>query len=142
MNPLDFHKVAEYLIAKGGAAEFRSAISRAYYGTFLFCCKKINEIGFNLPRDATAHTQVARYLNNCDDFKLQNVAYQLSDLRTIRNIADYDLNSKKVEKLKNAKANVKQAKKMVRTINDRFNENSKEIALKIEYYRKNILRLP
>ena len=82
MNPLDFHKVADNLVRQAGAAEFRSAISRAYYGIFLFCCKKINEIGFNLPRDATAHVQVTRYLNNCDDFKLQSVASQLKDLRS------------------------------------------------------------
>jgi len=120
MDPLDFHKVADNLVKQAGAAEFRSAISRAYYGIFLFCCKKINEMGFNLPRDASAHVQLTQYLNNCDDFKLQSVASQLKDLRSIRNLADYDLNSKKVEKFENVKANVQQAKKMAQTVNDRF----------------------
>ena len=142
MNPLDFHKVAENLIAQDGAAELRSAISRAYYGTFLFCCKKINDLGYNLPRDATVHDEVRQYLNNCGVFKLKSVASQLLDLRTTRNRADYDLNSKEVEKLENVKANVQQAKKMARTINDLFDKNCKQISLKIKDYRINVKGLP
>ena len=142
MNPLDFHKVADNLVNQEGAAELRSAISRAYYGTFLFCCKKINDLGFNLPRDATAHGEVSKYLNNCDIFKLKSAAYQLINLRSKRNSADYDLNNKKVEKIKNVKGNVLQAKKIVKTINDCFTKDSDQIALKIEDYRKNVLKLP
>ena len=141
MNPLDFHKVADYLVRQDGAAELRSAISRAYYGTFLYCCKKINELGFNLPRDATAHTQVSQYLNNCGDLKLQSVASQLSDLRHTRNLADYFLTCEKVEKPDNARANVQQAKKMVQIVKDRFDKNSTDIASKIEEYRKRITGL-
>ena len=142
MNPLDFHKVADNLVNQEGAAELRSAISRAYYGTFLFCCKKINDLGFNLPRDAAAHVIVSKYLNNCGVFKLKSVASQLTNLRLTRNFADYDLNNKKVEKIKNVKGNVLQAKKIVKTISDCFNIDSDQIALKIEDYRKKVLKLP
>lgn len=140
MNPLDFHKLASSLIAQNGAAEFRTAISRAYYGAFLFCCKKINGIGFNLPSDYTAHEQVKRYLNNCGDFQLQKVASQLLGLRQTRNKADYDLKCKSVEIEKNANFTVKQAKRMIQIIDDRFSSNGREIAVNIEKYRTEVLK--
>ena len=138
MDPLDFHKLASKLVIQGGTAEFRTAISRAYYSTFLLCCKRINDLGFNLPRDARSHEEVKCYLNNCDDFKLSQVAFQLLDLRHKRNWADYDLNCKQVENKKNATGALKQAERMISTINNRFNEKSSEITDKINEYRKNV----
>ena len=106
MNPLDFQKLASYLVTKNGAAEFRTAISRSYYGVFLLCCKKINELGFNLPQDASAHDHVRRYLNNCGDFQLEKISSQLLDMRSERNRADYVMGDTKVEYKNNANKSV------------------------------------
>ena len=60
------------------------------------------------------------------------------DLRQKRNWADYDLKCKKVEDEKNAIGAFKQAQRMISAIDDRFNENSKEITANICEYRKNV----
>ncbi len=140
MDPLDFHKVALHLVSKegAGAAEFRTAISRSYYGTYHFCYKKINDIGFNLPRGSAAHGMVKNYLSRCGDFKLEVIAKKLGDLHSKRIKADYNLYSKDVENEKTVKGIVEQANRMISTINNRFNENSTIITEKIKEYRKKI----
>jgi len=142
MNPLDFHKVAEHLISQGGAAEFRTAISRAYYGTYLFCYENINDLGFNLPRGSSAHGEIKCYLNNCGDYKLSKIASQLGDLHNKRIKADYFLYDNEVEKEKVAKAIFEQANRMINTIKNRFEENKDKITINIEDYRRNVLKLP
>ena len=98
MDPVEFNKLPSFLVnKKGGVAAYRTAISRAYYSAFLSCCKKINDLGFNLPRDAKAHVEVKKYLNNCGIFQLKTIASQILDLRMDRNKADYDINNTKIE---------------------------------------------
>ena len=141
MDPLDFKKIAVSLLEIGGAAACRTAISRAYYSIFLLCRIKINEIGINLPRDYKAHESVKQYFNNCDDFQLCKVAKQLSDIRTDRNNADYDLTKKYVEKPENAKARLKTVDRMIDTVNKSFYENERNISEKMHEYHKIILGL-
>ncbi len=138
MDPLDFNKIASHLVSKGGAAAFRTAISRAYYGTYLFLFNNMNDLGIILPRNMTSHVKVKSYLNNCGDSKLLVVASQLGDMHSKRIKADYNLNNKDVESKKTAIGIVKQANKMNNTIKERFETNSEEIIDKINEYRSKV----
>ena len=138
MEPAEYNDLASELIDKGGVAKMRTAFSRCYYGSFLYCKKRINGIGFNLPRDATAHEMIQRYLNNCGITELSIVASFLNDLRNKRNKADYDLEDRTTEIKKNAQLALLSSKRIIEDVNNVLKKNSNEIKKAIEKYRKNI----
>lgn len=88
---------AEYLdLAKrlsrddGGEAEFRTAISRAYYAVF---CKARNRLianGSSIPKDALAHEQVWREYRAAASNIMNNIGINGDRLRKKRKTADYD----------------------------------------------------
>lgn len=91
MNANDFLTLATQLVGGSTEAEWRTAISRAYYAAFHTARDLFESMGFAVPRADLAHQYLYHRLNNCGHAQLQQAGRDLSDLRTLRNLADYDL---------------------------------------------------
>ena len=81
-NPEEVIDVAEHLSSLEGEANARSAISRAYYGVFLFA-RDLADIDDECP---TAHVDTWKHYVKCGEGE---VADGLRELRRQRNVADY-----------------------------------------------------
>jgi len=93
MAPDDFISLAGRLAATANAEEavYRTAVSRAYYGTFHLALSLLNELGFHAPRTANVHVFVQHHLNASGQSSACIAASLLSDLHAARNRADYQL---------------------------------------------------
>jgi uncharacterized protein (UPF0332 family) len=93
MKPRDFLEVADALSMANKEADWRTAVSRAYYAAFHVAWRLLQGPGFQIPRADQAHAYLWRRLSNCGHIDVENAGKDLSDLRRVRNWADYDLDS-------------------------------------------------
>jgi uncharacterized protein (UPF0332 family) len=93
MNAQDFLTLARALAAGNSEAEWRTAISRAYYATFHTARELLRDLGFVVPRDDSAHRYLIYRLNNGQHPSAERAGLDLDRLRSDRNAADYDLRS-------------------------------------------------
>jgi uncharacterized protein (UPF0332 family) len=91
MNHRDFLHVADDLVTGLTEADWRSAVSRAYYAAFHTGRLLLEQCGFAVPRAEQAHAYLWLRLANCGQVDLQNAGNDLNTLRQMRNQADYDL---------------------------------------------------
>src|SRR5437588_242072 len=91
MTGQDFLTVAERLAKEATEADWRSAVSRAYYAAFHETRQVFQDLGFAVPKADRCHNYLSARLQNCGDAQLQAAGRALSDLRQSRNQADYDL---------------------------------------------------
>jgi hypothetical protein len=91
MNPRDFLDVAYDLVIGGKEAEWRSAVSRAYYPVFHVAMRLLRQCGFTVPRADQAHQYPWQRLANSGHPDVRNASNDSFHLRKIRNHADYDL---------------------------------------------------
>ncbi len=91
MNPRDFLEVAGEWAAGSREAEWRSAVSRAYYAAFHATCRLLSQCGFVVPQGDQAHGYLWLRLSNSGHPQVQSAGSNLRLLRTLRNRADYDL---------------------------------------------------
>lgn len=91
MNPHDFLEVANALITGTSEAEWRSAVSRAYYAAFHVARLLFQQCGFAVPRADRAHAYLWLRLTNSGHIDVQEAGNALNTLRGMRNEADYDL---------------------------------------------------
>jgi uncharacterized protein (UPF0332 family) len=91
MNPREFLDVADDLIAGSREADWRSAVSRAYYAAFHVARDLLLQCGFDVPRGDQAHIYLSRRLANSGHPDVENAGNDLNFLRALRNRADYDL---------------------------------------------------
>lgn len=87
----DFLVLAEKWVQAPTEAEWRSAVSRAYYGVFHQARNLIRDLGFVVPRGDQAHAYLWLRLSNSLHAQLQLAGSELNSLRRERNRADYDL---------------------------------------------------
>jgi uncharacterized protein (UPF0332 family) len=85
-----FLEVAEDLSAGSREADWRSAVSRAYYAGFHTARWLFERLGFEVPRGDSAHAYLWMRLANSGHPDVQNAGDQLNPLRNARNRADYD----------------------------------------------------
>jgi uncharacterized protein (UPF0332 family) len=86
----------------GGAADLRSAISRAYYSAFLVARSFLEEIGYSVTMLGRSHEVVAHALRESGERELIRAASDLGTLGTDRRIADYELHKTSVEQVARA----------------------------------------
>lgn len=91
MNPHDFLELANEWITGMREAEWRSAVSRAYYAAFHVACDLLRKCGFQVPRGDHAHGYVWLRLCGSGHPLIQDAGNNLNHLRRIRNWSDYDL---------------------------------------------------
>ena len=91
MNPRDFLDVANDLVTGVREADWRSAVSRAYYSAFHVARDLLRHCGFVVPHADQAHSYLWLRLSNCGHLAIEEAGRRLGKLRTNRNGADYDL---------------------------------------------------
>ena len=91
MNPRDLLDVANDLVTGLREADWRSAVSRAYYAAFHVARLLLRQCGFVVPRTDQAHSYIWLRLSNCGHPDIVKAGSDLRDLRSERNAADYDL---------------------------------------------------
>jgi uncharacterized protein (UPF0332 family) len=91
MDPHDFLDLAGTLADGMSEAEWRSAVSRAYYGVFHLARKLLLQCGFSVPQADQAHAYLWLRLSNSGHPDMQSAGADLKVLRSKRNQADYDL---------------------------------------------------
>jgi hypothetical protein len=87
MDPLQFQKVADYLVLARGEAFERSAVSRWYYGAYLYVRDALLP---HFRREYLDHKWLPEALSNCRSASLQQIGHNLKTLRDDRRLADYD----------------------------------------------------
>src|SRR5437867_3401381 len=90
MNPRDFLSLAESLAKGGGAAERRSAISRAYYAVYNVAEAFLEQMGFPPPR-RDYHIRLQHRLLNSGDGDVAKIGSDLGNFHVRRNRADYKM---------------------------------------------------
>lgn len=87
----DFIGLAGRLAVLPGASEaaFRTAVSRAYYGTFHLARTFLEEIGFPVARNLNAHGYLQRQLLNSGHAEGKTAGQILRTLHRNRIVADY-----------------------------------------------------
>lgn len=88
---------------------YRSAISRAYYGAFHLAVEFLSEFGATVPRGPQGHEIAWRSLYSLPIRAAKDAANHLNELRGIRNKADYALDWKGMDSLRNAQDKVQMA---------------------------------
>jgi hypothetical protein len=95
MNPCDYIDFATKLSSSaGGAAEYRSAASRAYYGAFNLAMQFLNDMPHYFPRSQqgkSKHDWVQRMLKNSKVPEAMALGKLLQDAQDDRTDADYEL---------------------------------------------------
>src|SRR5712671_665398 len=91
MDGSEFLEVAWDLVTGEREADWRSAVSRAYYAVFHVARRLLFQCGFSVPHADQAHAYVWRRLSNSGHPDVDNAGQNLSYLRGVRNEADYDL---------------------------------------------------
>jgi uncharacterized protein (UPF0332 family) len=91
MTARDILDVADALITGSKEAEWRSAVSRAYYAAFHVARQLLLQCGFVVPQGDQAHAYLWLRLANSGHPDVQIAGNDLNFLRKMRNWADYDL---------------------------------------------------
>ena len=140
MSPRSFLDLADELAVGDGEAEWRSAVSRAYYAAFHVGRDFLIRCGFEAPRADQVHAYLILRLMNSGNAQLAHSARDLADLRSRRNYADYDLNGDFPQRL--ASTLVFKAADAVRVFEDYIAEPSAiaTVAAAILAYERDVLR--
>lgn len=105
MDPKTFLNTALFLCHHGNhEAEYRSAISRAYYACFLTLqkilyvhCNPQTHINGKISKE-TSHRDVATYISQAQDISVKKIGIILKSLRGNRKDADYKMGKNIVKK--------------------------------------------
>jgi uncharacterized protein (UPF0332 family) len=90
MNWRDFLLVASRLAAENTEADWRTAVSRAYYAAFHVARQLLADLRFSVPRADRAHQYLVFRLSNSGEAAVEQAGRDLDTLRRLRNRADYD----------------------------------------------------
>jgi uncharacterized protein (UPF0332 family) len=138
MNPLEFLALARQLASGSRESEWRSAVSRAYYGAYHSSHSLVVGCGVRTPKVSNVHEKVPMCLQNSGDANLALAGAKLSSLRSVRNEADYDLRSRKFGSQKAIETYLQIAEEIVDAVVDQHTE--KTIRTPLRAYAKNTLR--
>jgi uncharacterized protein (UPF0332 family) len=97
MHGRDFLHLAQSLLSGSTEAEWRSAVSRAYYAAFHVARDLLLHCQFAVPRGEQAHGYLWLRLSNASAAAVIAAGRDLKSVRSSRNWADYDLGSPVVQ---------------------------------------------
>lgn len=136
---LDFLTLAESWISGATEAEWRSAVSRAYYGAFHAARNLMDDLGFSVPRADRAHAYLWLRLSNCSNAAVSGAGADLNLLRTDRNRADYDVAG--TLSRADARIQVQAARRIMRLLADAALEPTRaQITDAMRTYERDVLR--
>jgi hypothetical protein len=81
MNWRDFPSLAARLAAGAAEADWRAAVSRAYYAAFHVARQLFAGLNFTVPRADRAHQYLVFRLSNCGDSAVEQAGRDLETLR-------------------------------------------------------------
>ncbi len=134
----EFLRLAEHYATGTTEADWRSAVSRAYYAAFHVARAFLTELGFDTPRADAAHAYLWRRLENGGHVPLALAGSRLNQLRGERNRADYDLQTDL--RWKDAQAAVKSAAMIVTALQSLPPNARQQITEAMKNYEHNVLR--
>ncbi len=139
MAPREFLMLAKMLQSGQTEAGWRTAISRAYYAGFHAARQLLLGWGFQIGRSDQAHAGITRRLAAASIVELETAARELTDLRSKRNAADYDLD--RVCRSELAARCVKLAELILKLLSVDISRQQQEQTIQaIRDYERNILR--
>jgi uncharacterized protein (UPF0332 family) len=99
---------------KSGPADFRTAISRAYYAVYHLARKFLNEeMGFHCARRDQEHQWIQRHFLNCSaGSAASEIGRHLQNMHEDRKCADYELNDMDIEAKSAATAALERAREV------------------------------
>lgn len=115
MRPRQFLDLAADLAENTDPAACRSAISRAYYAAFHGAANFLRRMGFHPPKK-DYHVVLQRRLLASQDKELEKAGSDLGDFHVKRIRADYKLDDKASESQSNARAAVREATRILETL--------------------------
>jgi hypothetical protein len=140
MKGRDFLTLANSLASGTTEAEWRLAVSRAYYAAFHVARELFESLGFQVPRSDRAHNYLAIRLQNCGVAHVQSAGRNLDQLRGDRNFADYDV--QKPFWHKNCAAQVQSAVLVIQILDGATSEPTRtQIADGMKVYEQTVLRV-
>jgi uncharacterized protein (UPF0332 family) len=86
----DYLLLATRLTMCSTEADWRTAISRAYYAAFHVARRVFADLHFAVPRADRAHQYLVFRLSNSGESVVEHAGRNLETLRRLRNRADYD----------------------------------------------------
>ncbi len=119
-------------------AEWRCAVSRAYYAAFHECRTTLVALGFVVPRADLAHAFLWRRLENSGHDHAIRIGTELSMLRRDRNRADYDLHTNVTQVV--AFAAVGSATWIISTLENLTPDDRQKITEAMKIYERDVLR--
>ena len=125
MDPREFYILASRLSAGPGPAEFRSAVSRAYYAAFHIGSQLLDALGFKVSAGSGGHGEVRNHLHNCGDPEVMAAISKLGGLHSKRIRADYHFDKTDVENPKTVEGLIKDAGNIIRALDECFVEPKK-----------------
>jgi uncharacterized protein (UPF0332 family) len=90
MNWRAFLPLAAQLAQGSTEADWRTAVSRAYYAAFHVARRLLSDLRFTVPRADRAHQYLVFRLGNSGASAVEQAGRDLDTLRRLRNRADYD----------------------------------------------------
>lgn len=142
MNPREFYQFAAKLAGERGAAQLRSASSRAYYAVYNVGVTFLNEV-VPISKGAAAHGQVQKLLANSGEANVVGVGSDLGDLHSRRIDADYEMADVRCEHPQTVTATVAEAGRMIELLDQAFTgARSTGIKRTIQQYWTQTLREP
>lgn len=131
--------VGTTLAAGSTEAEWRTAVSRAYYAAFHGACDLLFLCGFSVPRAEQAHAYLSLRLSNAGDAQVVRAGKRLQLLRRNRNWADYEFRRLLDQLL--AKSQVQIAQDILSILEAAALEPIKtQITNTMKIYERNVLR--
>lgn len=135
----DFLTLAETWIQEDSEAEWRCAVSRAYYAAFHTTRAFLRDLGFSVPRADRAHAYLWLRLSNSGHPLVQLAGSDLSVLRRDRNRADYDIEAPLIHAA--AFIQVETASKIIQILTDARNDPVRTaITDAMKIYERDVLK--
>lgn len=116
MQPEKFLDTARVLAAGSDPAQYRSAISRAYYAVYNTADRFLARMNFQRPKQ-DYHDILQKRLLASGDPAFKQLGSNLGDFHRERVAADYHMDKKEPEGQRNAQAAVMKAQQMIAIIN-------------------------
>jgi hypothetical protein len=140
MDPHEFLRVAAEWATGTCEAEWRSAVSRAYYAAYHVGRQVLTRAGFAIPEGPAGHGAVWLRLANAGQLDIANAGNALRLLRMFRNRADYELGTPFLQKL--AISQTEAAQNIVQILDQLAQTPAvlAQVVAAIRVYEENVLR--
>ena len=143
MNGKDFVDLAVKLGNGATEAEYRTSVSRSYYGAFHEALELLAEMGVKLPGGPEAHQKLRYCLLQCGEPAGMEAGEKLQSLRNERNTADYNLTNRRGSVRQNAVFQTRVASEILDALGQCRQEPAKSrFRTKVRAYVAQTLRLP